>query len=253
MRRKTQLWLAVAIALPSVIASAAAQVSQARLPPLPPPLVRLSDVDPTIVQDLRYAGARNFTGAKVDGYEAGICILTASTAAALARAQKRLQREKPEYTLVVYDCYRPVRAVRAFMKWVAHGPPQARGYHHPRTERHRLLELGYIAPNSAHSRGYAVDVGLAHVGRALHSVEYVTADCSAPAGDRDLDMGTSFDCFDVRSSTRSSLISPNAAAARQHLLRVLRAEGFHNYHREWWHFTYPAGDGGRSFDFPIRR
>jgi D-alanyl-D-alanine dipeptidase len=28
-------------------------------------------------------------------------------------------------------------------------------------------------------------------------------------------------------------------------------QGFKNYFREWWHFSYPAADGRTEFDFSI--
>ncbi|WP_348644026.1 hypothetical protein [Mesorhizobium sp. B4-1-3] len=43
--------------------------------PLPAGFVRLADVDPTIRQDIRYAGRENFLRRKVDGYDAPTCIL----------------------------------------------------------------------------------------------------------------------------------------------------------------------------------
>ncbi|MFA6206819.1 MAG: peptidase M15, partial [Methylocystis sp.] len=39
----------------------------------PPGFTRLADVAPTIVQEMRYAGADNFTGAPVPGYDAPQC------------------------------------------------------------------------------------------------------------------------------------------------------------------------------------
>ncbi|TGR94460.1 hypothetical protein EN831_34380, partial [Mesorhizobium sp. M1C.F.Ca.ET.188.01.1.1] len=46
--------------------------------------VRLADIDPTIRQDIRYAGRENFLHRKVDGYDAPVCILTAPAAKALS-------------------------------------------------------------------------------------------------------------------------------------------------------------------------
>ena len=82
---------------------------------LPPDFVRLADVAPTIRQDLRYAGAFNFTGKPVPGYLAAQCILWRPAAEALARAQARLATQGVQ--LKTYDCYRPVRAVLAFAAW----------------------------------------------------------------------------------------------------------------------------------------
>src|SRR5689334_9090392 len=78
---------------------------------LPPGFVYLRDIDPTIVQDIRYATSDNFTGHPLPGYGAGECILRREAAEALRRVQAELAPEK--LSLKVYDCYRPTRAVRA--------------------------------------------------------------------------------------------------------------------------------------------
>jgi D-alanyl-D-alanine dipeptidase len=86
---------------------------------LPEPLVYLRDIDPSVVQDMRYAGQDNFTGAPVPGYDASECILTRRTAEALATVQRHLAGRG--LSLKVYDCFRPVRAVAAFMRWAGSG------------------------------------------------------------------------------------------------------------------------------------
>ena len=56
---------------------------------LPKGFVYLRDVDPTIVQDIRYAGSHNFVGRPIKGYPAAECILTAPAANALRRSWRR--------------------------------------------------------------------------------------------------------------------------------------------------------------------
>lgn len=80
-----------------------------------PGFVALAEVDPTIGQDVRYAGAHNFTGGRVPGYEEPVCLLARPAAEALRRAQRELLRSG--YALKVYDCYRPQRAVDRFVRW----------------------------------------------------------------------------------------------------------------------------------------
>jgi zinc D-Ala-D-Ala dipeptidase len=159
--------------------------------------------------------------------------------------------------LVVYDCYRPVRSVQAFITWVKSGPGHARGYYHPRIDRHRLLELGYIARRSGHSRGHAVDLSITAIAKSQPTgSDTAIGDCTDTTAKTDhrqaLDMGTEFDCFDVRSQITTSLVGPAATAARQRLVRLMSAEGFRNYAKEWWHFTYPPGDSGSARDFPVK-
>ena len=82
---------------------------------LPEGFVYLRDTDPTILQDMRYATANNFVGKKVPGYEAPECVLVRQAADALAAVQAELRGK--HLTLKVYDCYRPARAVKAFVDW----------------------------------------------------------------------------------------------------------------------------------------
>src|SRR5215510_13480415 len=64
---------------------------------------------PGLVVEMRYAGAHNFVGRPVAGYEAPVCLLTREAAAALAAVQRELAASGRG--LKVYDCYRPIRAV----------------------------------------------------------------------------------------------------------------------------------------------
>jgi hypothetical protein len=57
---------------------------------LPDGLVYLRDVDPTITQDIRYAGSNNFVGRPLDGYGAGECFLRNS------RAERVVVGEHPD-------------------------------------------------------------------------------------------------------------------------------------------------------------
>ena len=62
-------------------------------------------------------------------------------------------------------------------------------------------------------------------------------------------MGTGFDCFDERSHTASRAITPEQQRRRAILVAAMRARGFHNYFREWWHFSF--GRAGGAYDFAI--
>ena len=114
-------------------------------------LVDIRSLVPDIDLDMRYAGANNFTGAPVDGYEAPKCFLLRPAAEALARVELKLRDD--HMRLRLYDCYRPVRAVQRFVAW-AHAPDD--GARRPRTTRtfDKPALLGdYISPTSGHSRG----------------------------------------------------------------------------------------------------
>ena len=125
---------------------------------LPAGFVRLADVDPSIRQDIRYAGLENFLHRKADGYDAPVCILTRQAAQALSGVQKALASDG--LTLVVFDCYRPARAVADMGKWTREGgPPDPQWY--PLVKRGDLIAKGYIGELSTHSRGSTVDVAIA--------------------------------------------------------------------------------------------
>lgn len=223
---------------------------------MPAGFVRLSEVAPTIRQDMRYAGPFNFTGKRVPGYEAAECILWRPAAEALARVQAGLTAEG--FHLKVYDCYRPARAVRAFAAWSkAPGEDTQKPVFYPDLDKSRLFALGYIATRSKHSLGIAVDLGLVRVDEADRPAPPNAGRCDGPfdrrAGESSLDFGTAYDCFSVLSATKNPAVSGEARENRDRLLRALGREGFRNYSREWWHFEFhsPAAPT-EPYDFPVR-
>ncbi|MCZ0738148.1 M15 family metallopeptidase [Phreatobacter sp. AB_2022a] len=226
---------------------------QAETAGLPPGFVYLAAVDPTIRQDIRYAGSFNFLGRPAMGYRAGECILTEPAARALAAAQAELAGRG--LTLVVWDCYRPARAVADFMAWSRGGADSGMApVFHPAVDRRRLVAEGYIGARSTHARGSTVDLGLG--ARNAPAGRRGEGPCTAPAGQRvdegTLDFGTAFDCFDPRSALADGRIGASARANRLLLRDVMSRHGFRGYAREWWHFQlrdepFPTG----SFDFPI--
>ncbi len=125
---------------------------------LPPGFVYLSEVAPDVLQDMRYAGPDNFTGRKVPGYNAPQCILLLEAAEALSRVQAELREQS--LGLKVYDCYRPGRATRAFLKWIGDESGQAARATSRIPTRLRCTRRATSRPSSAHSRGIAVDLTL---------------------------------------------------------------------------------------------
>jgi D-alanyl-D-alanine dipeptidase len=222
-----------------------------------PSLVHLREIDASILQDIRYAGSNNFTGKPVPGYAAPECLLLRDAAEALSRVQRQLRQRN--LSLKVYDCYRPRRAVRAFRAWVRDPAvvPSLKRFH-PNLDKTRLIDLGYIAAVSRHSRGDAVDLTLVALpaGPApafMRNVAY--GPCNGPekhrAPDNSVDMGTSFDCFDPSSHTAAPGLSREQARWRRVLIEAMASQGFRNYPKEWWHFTYRPERRGRSFDVPV--
>jgi D-alanyl-D-alanine dipeptidase len=221
-------------------------------------LVALRSVDPTILQDIRYATPHNFTGRPVDGYARPVCLLTAPAARALHRAQRSLLRRG--YSLKVYDCYRPQRAVDRFAAWAADpADTTMKAEFYPEVDKSRLFADGYIARRSGHSRGSTVDLTIVRLParpvRAYRPGEPLVS-CHAPRArrfpDASIDMGTGFDCFDPRAHTLDPRVVGTARDDRLMLARTMAAAGFLGIPEEWWHFTlrdepYP----GTYFDIPV--
>lgn len=214
-------------AIPAVVcltvASAAAAHAQSSL-------VCLRDVAPTVVQDIRYAGPNNFTGDPVPGYDAAECWLARPAAEALAKVQAEM--EKAGKTLIVYDCYRPVRAVRHFLAWAKRQGDKRDPAYFPRVDGSKLVEQGYIAARSAHSTGLAVDLTFGD----LNTRE--------PA-----DTGGLFDLFDYVSHTNAK-VSAEARANRNMLVGVMAKAGFTNYAAEWWHYGFKGS--APQQDVPVK-
>jgi len=234
--------VAVMVAIPAVAAEG-----------MPDGFVYLRDVDPSIQQDMRYAGRDNFTAKPVPGYDAPECVLVRHAAEALKAVQTDL---KPKgYTLRVYDCYRPTEAVAAFVAWAKEpDDPEAKATHYPNLSKTDLFPE-YIATRSGHSRGATVDLTLAPIGAAAPHPHGES--CAAPqettAPDGSLAMGTGFDCFDVKANTATAGLTSEAIKNRAMLLDAMAARGFKNYPLEWWHFTFaPEPYPDTYFDFPIR-
>ena len=212
------------------------QVSSA-IDPAQAGMVEIRALAPDIAMDIRYAGRDNFTGDTVPGYDAAACYLLQPVAEALAQVQRDLRAEG--YALQVYDCYRPVQAVHAFERWVGQrDEPQARQRHYPNVAKATLIDEGYIASTSGHSRGATVDLGL--------------LDCRSGRCEP-LDMGTPFDFFDPGAHTDAPGLSDAQRDNRRRLLHAMALRGFTNYPKEWWHFTFrPEPDPGTAYAFPVR-
>ncbi|MGX7873603.1 M15 family metallopeptidase [Mesorhizobium sp. ORM6] len=193
---------------------------------------------------MRYAGSDDFLHRKVNGYDAPVCILTLQAAQALAGVQKAVAAKG--LTLVVFDCYRPARAVADMGEWTTKGgPPDPQWY--PAVRRGDLIARGYVARQSAHSRGSTVDLAIARTDRPSVS----RPACGAVDADT-LDFGTGFDCFDPSSETAHRPLGHAAAANRKLLVGAMRTGGFRNYAREWWHFTLGREPfANQHFDFPV--
>ena len=233
-----------------------AAISQASAQSLPGGFAYLRDIDPTIVQDIRYSGANNFMGRPLAGYGAGECVVKREVGLALRAIQQELARQK--LSLKMFDCYRPARASHDMVLWAQNGrETAAERRYNPAFSKQELFRLGYIAERSGHSTGAALDltlVDLAADNSARFDPAKAYADCTAAVGARapegSVDMGTGYDCSDAKAHTAASQITPAQRKWRNLLVTVMSKQGFVNYSKEWWHFSLP-GAGGQAYDFPI--
>jgi D-alanyl-D-alanine dipeptidase len=225
---------------------------------LPGDFAFLRDLDPSIIQDIRYAGANNFVGRPLKGYDAAECVVKRDAGRMLKSVQEELALQG--LSLKMLDCYRPARAVADMVAWSRDGretPAQKR--YNPAFRKADLFRLGYIAERSGHSTGAAMDLTLVDLkadNSAVFDPAKTYADCTAPASDRapegSVDMGTGYDCSDVKAHTAARPITSAQRKWREKLVLVMARRGFVNYSKEWWHFSLP-GAAGPAYDFPIRR
>lgn len=234
--------------------------SGAKDPKAPAEFVALSDIDPTILQEMRYFTPHNFVGVRINGYGQPLCILTRPAAEALHKAQVTLVAQG--YSLKVYDCYRPQRAVDHFVAWAEDLDDEAmKAEFYPDVDKSRLFLDGYIAAKSGHSRGSTTDLTIVKL-PAVPTRPYRPGEplvpCYAPQAERfpdnSVDMGTGFDCFDTLSHTLDPRIQGEQLKNRLLLKNTLEDLGFVNLAEEWWHYTYkPELFPDTYFDFPVSR
>lgn len=226
---------------------------------LPTGFVYLHDIDPTIIQEMRYAGYHNFLGRPITGYNAPTCILTLQAAEALHKVQMDLL--KSNLSLKVYDCYRPQRAVDDFV--ASHNDlkdQRMKAEFYPRVSKSDFFSLGYVAEKSGHTRGSTIDLTIVPVPtpkQAAYHPGQKLYDCTLPYGkrfrDNSIEMGTGFDCFDEKAHAYSQSVNAVAYHNRSMFRAVMGKYGFVPYVNEWWHFTFRDEPFPRTyFDFPVQ-
>lgn len=222
---------------------------------LPQGFVYLSDVDPSIMQEMRYASHYNFLGRPLMGYKKPSCILTKQAAKGLKKAQRNLNAKG--YSLKVYDCYRPKMAVNEMKVWSESvGCLQMKKAFFPREKKEELFKNGYIALYSGHSRGSTVDLTIVNL-RQLAQDHYAPGKHLKPCHqdnrlkDNSIDMGTGFDCLDPKATVNSKEVTDTIHQNRLFLRDTMTRHGFKPYHKEWWHFTLKREPTRKYFNFPV--
>jgi D-alanyl-D-alanine dipeptidase len=196
--------------------------------------VFVDELVPGIRWDAKYATWDNFTGKPVDGYAANRIVGTRALCTALECAQA--EAASLGFGLLLWDGYRPQRAVDSFLRW-SRQPEDGRTKprHYPNIERAQMFERGYVTTRSGHTRGSSVDLTLYHL---------ADGDLALMGGDHDL--------MDSVSHHGAAGVAEAVVRNRRQLRSIMESCGFQSYAREWWHYTLrdePHPD--TYFDFPI--
>ncbi|HEX9189486.1 MAG TPA: M15 family metallopeptidase [Vicinamibacteria bacterium] len=168
----------------------------------PVDLVELTNLDPTIRLDVRYATPDNFLSTPV--YEEARAFLQRPAAEAVLRAHRAL-REKG-YGLLVHDAYRPWWVTKVF--WDA-TPADKRAF------------VADPVKGSRHNRGCAVDLTLYGLGDG-----------------RAVEMPSLYDEMTERSYPGYAGGTSEQRAHRDLLRAAMEKEGFAVFESEWWHFDH---------------
>lgn len=184
------------------------------------------------VFDIRYYSSNNFTGNKIAGYKAARAYMTKEALNALAKAAEDLRAQG--YRLLIWDAYRPQKAVDNFVSWINTPNDMGDKSFYPELEKSDLLSGNYVAAKSGHTRGSTVDLTI------------IKKDGSF------VDMGGTFDLFSEISHQDYQDLTEEQKNNRKILHDAMVKAGFNAIDSEWWHFTLkdePYKD--TYFDFDV--
>lgn len=176
-------------------------------------LVNLADVDTSLVIQLIYSKADNFTG-EILYKNLKEAYLHPDAAQALLLAHKKLKQRHPDYRFIIYDAARPMsvqqqmwNVVKNSSKSIYVSNPQHGG--------------------GLHNYGLAVDIGI------IDSM-------GVP-----ISMGTKVDHLGIEAhiTNEQQLVDRKIISAKEHsnrvlLRQVMKEAGFRSLPTEWWHFNY---------------
>ena len=177
----------------------------------------ISTVIDDAVYDIRYYSSNNFTGNKINGYKAPRAYLTKEALKALAKAAANLRKQG--YRLLIWDAYRPQKAVDNFVAWIKDPNDPGDKSFFPELNKSDLISGDYIATKSGHTRGSTVDLTI------------IKKDGSF------VDMGGTFDLFSDISHAKYNKITKEQKKNRQILRNAMLQAGFKGIYSEWWHYT----------------
>ena len=182
--------------------------------------------------DIRYYSANNFTGNRIKGYNAPVAYMTKEALQALSVASEDLRKQG--YRLLIWDTYRPQKAVNNFVEWINNPNDPGDKSFYPTLKKSDLLMGCYIMEKSGHTRGSTIDLTL------------IKKDGSF------VDMGGTFDLFAEISHPDYKKLTREQKRNRKILHDAMIKAGFKGLDSEWWHFTLknePYPD--TYFDFDI--
>lgn len=191
----------------------------------------ISSVIDDAVLDIRYYSSNNFTGNKIQGYKAPRAYMTKKALAALSKAADDLRSQG--YRLLIWDSYRPQKAVDNFVKWINDPTDPGDKTFYPELEKSDLLAGKYIMEKSGHTRGSTIDLTI------------IKKDGSF------VDMGGTFDLFSEISHPDYPNLTKEQKKNRKILHDAMIKAGFNGLESEWWHFTLkdePYKDTYFNFD-----
>ena len=182
--------------------------------------VLLTDIVPDVILDIRYYSTYNFIGERIDGYEQPVALMTREGAEALKKVSDEMLGMG--YMLKIYDAYRPQMAVDKFVSWAKDNEKiRMKEFFYPGLEKDRLIEDGYIAEKSGHSRGSTVDLTLFDMKE-----------------NKELDTGGNFDYFgEISNLDYVETLTDEQIKNRRFLVDTMVKHGFDTIDPEWWHFT----------------
>lgn len=204
--------------------------------------IKLETLNKDIKIALRYSTNYNFVNAVVPGYKSKNTVIISKKAGdAFLKVQDELHKEG--YNLVFYDAYRPKKATQYFGTWSLTEDITNKHIFYPNLTKQEIFEHGLIAKNSSHTRGSTADVTIIEKEKILFEIPkliYRTLKNGKTIpfyDDNSVDMGSSFDLFDLVSACDNREIADLHYEMRMYLQSKMLKHGFLPHKGEWWHFT----------------
>lgn len=177
-------------------------------------LINIHSLDGNIKVDLKYSSTDNFLGDDLYG-ELSDCYLQKEVAFALTMAQIQLKKIKSEFSLLIFDCARPLSVQQQMWEKI------------PKEKWEKKKYLTNPKFGSLHNYGAAVDVSI------------------IDENGNELDMGTQFDDFselahpiEEEKLFEEGKLTKLQIENRKLLRMIMSKAGFFNIQTEWWHFNY---------------